>query len=135
MDSSHLTTLIPILETLLKDRSPLSIGTVAVAFQAVCPTRLDLLHKHYRRLCRMLIDADAWGQVSLLDILSRYARSMLSKPQERSEQGEVKEDVDPDLQLLLSSAEPLFMSNNPAVLNLWFSFCVLSLILSIILRS
>lgn len=112
MDSSHLPSLIPILETLLKDRSPLSVGAVAVAFQAICPTRLDLLHKHYRRLCRMLIDADAWGQVSLLEILSRYARSMLSRP---TDSGDGVEEVDPDLQLLLSSAEPLLMSNNPAV--------------------
>lgn len=63
----------------------------------------------------MLIDADAWGQVSLLDILSRYARSMLPRPTEVSALKDGAEKVDPDLQLLLSSAEPLLMSNNPAV--------------------
>lgn len=30
----------------------------------------------------MLVDADEWGQVELLDLLGRYARSMLSKPVE-----------------------------------------------------
>ncbi|KAK0245392.1 armadillo-type protein [Armillaria nabsnona] len=54
LDPSHLSSLIEIIVTLLRYRSSLSIGSVAVAFDAVCPTRLDLLHKHYRRLCRML---------------------------------------------------------------------------------
>lgn len=72
-----------ILATLLRDRSPLSIGAVAVAFNAICPTRLDLLHQQYRRLCRVLGDADEWGQVQLLDLLSRYALVMLKAPSVR----------------------------------------------------
>ena len=119
MDSNHLPSLIPILSTLLKDKSPLSIGAVAIAFQTICPTRLDLLHKHYRRLCRMLIDADAWGQINMLEMLSRYARSMLARPvavaQDTQDNGSIAEEVDPDLQLLLSNAEPLLMSGNHAV--------------------
>ncbi|KAF8588900.1 hypothetical protein K439DRAFT_1334327 [Ramaria rubella] len=110
LDSSHLTSIEPILLSLLRDRSPVSIGCVAVAFSAVCPHRLDLLHSHYRRLCRVLVDADEWGQVSLMDLLLRYARRMLTKPQEPE-----KEDVDGDIQLLLSSSAPLFQSRNPAV--------------------
>lgn len=69
-----------ILETLLRDRSPLSIGAIAVAFNSICPARLDLLHQYYRRLCRILGDADEWGQVQLLDLLSRYACVMLKAP-------------------------------------------------------
>lgn len=80
LDSTHLPALMQILETLIRDRSPLSIGAVAVAFNALCPTRLDLLHRHYRRLCGMLGDVDEWGQVQLLDLLSRYARVMLKAP-------------------------------------------------------
>lgn len=115
MDTSHLTSLIPILSTLLKDKSPPSIGSSALAFQAICPTRLDLLHQNYRRLCRMLIDADEWGQVNLLDLLARYARSMLAKPVASNEGEDFVVDVDPDLRLLLTSAEPLFLSRNPSV--------------------
>ncbi|KAL5503884.1 APL6 [Sanghuangporus vaninii] len=107
MDPGHLPSLIPIITTLVHDKSPLSIGSVAVAFQTICPTRLDLLHTHYRRLCRMLLDIDSWGQVHVLELLARYARSMLPKPS--------GEDIDPDLQLLLSSSEPLLMSQNPSV--------------------
>ncbi|KZT73489.1 hypothetical protein DAEQUDRAFT_754362 [Daedalea quercina L-15889] len=106
LDPSHQPELIQVLTNLLRDRSPLSIGAVAAAFTTVCPTRLDLLHPHYRRLCRTIIDADEWGQVDLLDLLTRYARTMLPRP---------AEEVDADLRLLLSSAEPLFQSQNPAV--------------------
>ena len=104
--------MIEILSTLLRDRSPLSVGSVAIAFEAVCPTRLDLLHVHYRRLCRVLIDADEWGQVNLLELLVRYARTMLLRPTTSREE---TEEIDPDLELLLVSAEPLFQSCNPAV--------------------
>jgi AP-3 complex subunit beta len=43
---------------------------------------LELLHPHYRKLCKVLVDADEWGQVQLLDLLGRYARTMLSRPVE-----------------------------------------------------
>lgn len=92
---------------MLKERSPLAIGSVAVAFEAVCPTRLDLLHKHYRRLCRILVDVDEWGQVDLMNLLLRYARTMLTRPS--------GDELDVDVKLLLKSVEPVFMACNPAV--------------------
>lgn len=114
LDSTHQPELITILSSLLKDRSSLSIGSVAVAFDAVCPTRLDLLHQHYRRLCRTLVDADEWGQVDLMALLTRYARTMLPRPLV-VDGDEGTEEVDADVRLLLTSAEPLFQSYNPAV--------------------
>jgi len=119
LDDSHLPALIQIITTLLRDRSPLSLGSVAVAFEAVCPTRLDLLHPHYRRLCRILVDLDEWGQVELMDLLLRYARTMLPRPGIGSsvvgeEEGK-DEDMDKDVKLLLDSVEPVFQSRNPAV--------------------
>lgn len=116
LDESQLPSLIEIICTLLRDRSPLSIGSVATAFETVCPTRLDLLHAHYRRLCRVITDVDEWGQVNLLELLIRYARTMLPRPTASHDNtGEEKEDFDSDLELLLTSAEPLFQSRNPAV--------------------
>ncbi|KAF9024893.1 ARM repeat-containing protein [Hymenopellis radicata] len=100
--------LMEVITPMWKDRSPLSIGSVAVAFEAVCPTRLDLLHKHYRRLCKTLVDVDEWGQGDLLNLLLRYARTMLPRPKE-------DEEIDKDVHLLLTSTEPLFYSRNPAV--------------------
>ncbi|KAL4066761.1 adaptin N terminal region-domain-containing protein [Scleroderma yunnanense] len=113
LDPTQQPALITILSSLLRDRSPLSIGSAVIAFESICPTRLDLLHQQYRRLCRVLVDVDQWGQVDLLNLLLRYARTMLPKPMVSSD-GE-SEEVDGDLQLLLTSAEPLFQSRNPAV--------------------
>ncbi|CCM06428.1 uncharacterized protein FIBRA_08689 [Fibroporia radiculosa] len=113
LDSSHQPELITIISTLLRDRSPLSLGSVAVAFADVCPTRLDLLHPHYRRLCRTLIDVDEWGQADLLGLLIRYVRTMLPRPATNPDTN--TDEVDDDLKLLLDSAEPLFQSQNPAV--------------------
>ncbi|KAH9057872.1 adaptin N terminal region-domain-containing protein [Lactarius vividus] len=116
LDESQLPSLIEILSTLLRDRSPLSVGSVAIAFEAVCPTRLDLLHVHYRRLCRVLIDVDEWGQVNLLELLVWYARTMLPRPTTSHDSPDKEtEELDQDLELLLVSAEPLFQSCNPAV--------------------
>ncbi|KAH9846240.1 adaptin N terminal region-domain-containing protein [Lenzites betulinus] len=116
LDASHQPELIRIISTLLKDQSPLSLGSVAIAFEAVCPTRLDLLHQHYKRLCRTLIDMDEWGQVDLLSLLVRYARVMLPRPIPSNGASATPEfEVDSDLKLLLTSAEPLFQSQNPAV--------------------
>lgn len=112
LDQAHHPTLLDIMTTLLRDRSPLSLGTAVLALDTIAPSRLDLLHVHCRRLCRALPDIDAWGQVDVLRVLVRYARTMLPKPVPASErQGE---EMDKDLKLLLACAEPLFMSKNPA---------------------
>lgn len=80
LDTTHLPVLMQTLSTLLRDRSPLSVGSVVIAFNAICPERLELFHQHYRRLCKMIPDVDEWGQVQLLELLTRYARQMLSRP-------------------------------------------------------
>ena len=50
------------------------------AFENVCPDRVDLIHKNYRRLCNLLVDIDEWGQVTVLSMLTRYARSQFIDP-------------------------------------------------------
>lgn len=54
-----------------------------------------------------------------MDLLVRYARSMLARPSvimRPTATGEdAEEEVDKDLELLLTGAEPLFQSCNPAV--------------------
>ncbi|CAE7219719.1 unnamed protein product [Rhizoctonia solani] len=82
LDISLHGTLLSTLNLLLRNHSPLSVGAVARAFSILCPHKLELLHPHYRRLCKVLVDADEWGQVELLDLLGRYARTMLSRPVE-----------------------------------------------------
>ncbi|KAL7409699.1 adaptin N terminal region-domain-containing protein [Mrakia frigida] len=110
-DTSHHHTLLPILLTMLADRSPIVIGSVVVAFEALCPLRLDLLHPHFRRLCGMLVDADEWGQVALVELLGRYSRMMLENPKADSD-----DPPDSDLLLLLSNTVSLLSSSSPAVI-------------------
>lgn len=80
IDSSHLSVLEPTILSLLRDTSPVSIGYVAEAFNIVFPHQLELLHPHYRRLCRTLVDVDEWGQIFLMNLLLRYAKQMLLRP-------------------------------------------------------
>ncbi|KZT56945.1 hypothetical protein CALCODRAFT_483572 [Calocera cornea HHB12733] len=125
LDPTQHGALMSILSLLLREQSPIAVGSVAVAFDSICPDRLDLLHQHYRRLCRLMVDADEWGQINLLELLTKYARKMLNKPPEIVEKQETNETqdfldekddgMDPDLDLLLDCAEPLFQSRNPAV--------------------
>ncbi|ELU40168.1 beta-NAP protein [Rhizoctonia solani AG-1 IA] len=135
LDASLHGTLLSTLNLLLKNHTSLSVGAVARAFSIICPHKLELLHPHYRKLCKVLVDADEWGQVELLDLLGRYARTMLSRPVEglrglAGKSSESKNDVekfledtpgtsfealDPDLLLLLKCSENLLHSRNPAV--------------------
>ncbi|KAF8340022.1 adaptin N terminal region-domain-containing protein [Cantharellus anzutake] len=125
LDAAQFSSLMTILSSLLHDRSPLAIGAVAVAFNALCSTRLDLLHPHYRRLCRMLGDLDEWGQIQVVALLTRYGRRMFSAPTVSECETpalldcncslQKEGDLDADLGLLLNSVHPLLQSRNPAV--------------------
>ena len=55
------------------------------AFEEVCPERIDLIHKNYRKLCTLLIDVDEWGQVIIINMLTRYARTQFLNPHPASE--------------------------------------------------
>ncbi|KAF9565363.1 hypothetical protein CPC08DRAFT_784525 [Agrocybe pediades] len=125
LDSTHHPALLKIITNqLLAERSPLALGAVAVAFQAICPPsstltpsssgtgKLELLHPHFRRICKVLIDIDEWGQVLWMGLLLRYVRVMCARPV----WGGVEEgELDKDVKLLLDSVVPVFQSRNPAV--------------------
>ena len=51
-----------------------------MAFETVCPDRIDMIHKNYRKLCNLLMDVDEWGQVIILNMLTRYARTQFLDP-------------------------------------------------------
>lgn len=51
-----------------------------MAFEEVCPDRIDLIHKNYRKLCNLLIDVEEWGQVVIIHMLTRYARTQFVSP-------------------------------------------------------
>ncbi|CAG9540238.1 unnamed protein product [Cercopithifilaria johnstoni] len=100
------TELIECIDYLLGDKRTLVLGSAVYAFEETCPDRFDLLHRHYRTLCKAIVDVDEWGQVVMIGLLTRYARSQFIAPTKA---------VDPDLTLLLSSCRPLLQSQNYAV--------------------
>lgn len=55
-------------------------GSAIQAFEEVCPERIDLIHKNYRKLCNLLVDVDEWGQVAIINMLTRYCRTQFINP-------------------------------------------------------
>ncbi|XP_034458456.1 AP-3 complex subunit beta-1 isoform X1 [Hippoglossus hippoglossus] len=128
--------LIEVIEKLLKDKSTLVAGSVVMSFEEVCPDRIDLIHKNYRKLCNLLVDVEEWGQVVIISMLTRYARTQFVSPWkegstfdennekafydsdsvEKEEETEAKPYImDPDHRLLLRNTKPLLQSRNTAV--------------------
>uniref|UniRef100_A0A671RIZ7 AP-3 complex subunit beta n=1 Tax=Sinocyclocheilus anshuiensis TaxID=1608454 RepID=A0A671RIZ7_9TELE len=125
--------LIEVIEKLLKDKSTLVAGSVVMAFEEVCPDRIDLIHKNYRKLCNLLVDVEEWGQVVIIHMLTRYARTQFVSPwredavfDENSEKTFYDSEgrrvdqskpyiMDPDHRLLLRNTKPLLQSRNTAV--------------------
>uniref|UniRef100_A0A3Q3AAS6 AP-3 complex subunit beta n=2 Tax=Kryptolebias marmoratus TaxID=37003 RepID=A0A3Q3AAS6_KRYMA len=136
LDPDQKEQLIEVIEKLLKDKSTLVAGSVVMAFEEVCPDRIDLIHKNYRKLCNLLVDVEEWGQVVIINMLTRYARTQFTTPwkedavfdennekafydsdsEKKKEQTETKAYImDPDHRLLLRNTKPLLQSRNTAV--------------------
>ncbi|TPX49538.1 hypothetical protein SeMB42_g02568 [Synchytrium endobioticum] len=77
--------LVECISQLLTDNSTVVLGSVISSFNQVCPERLDLLHIHFRKLCRLLIDTDDWGQIEVIGLLIRYCRTQFLNPNFESE--------------------------------------------------
>uniref|UniRef100_A0A8C7HU90 AP-3 complex subunit beta n=1 Tax=Oncorhynchus kisutch TaxID=8019 RepID=A0A8C7HU90_ONCKI len=136
LDQDQKELLIEVIEKLLKDKSTLVAGSVVMAFEEVCPDRIDLIHKNYRKLCNLLVDVEEWGQVVIISMLTRYARTQFTSPwkedgvfDEHNERAFYESDeektrdeteakpymMDPDHRLLLRNTKPLLQSRNTAV--------------------
>jgi len=72
--------LIPLIEHLLASTEPEILSSAVFAFNEVCPDRIDLLHEHFRKICHLLADFTEWGQMIVLKVLTRYARSQFLSP-------------------------------------------------------
>ncbi|KAG5899451.1 hypothetical protein JTB14_015304 [Gonioctena quinquepunctata] len=120
--------LVTVIQKLLADKTVLVIGSAVMAFTEVCPERVDLIHQVFRKLCALLVDVDEWGQVTIVNMLTRYARSQFADPNLQGEgnnsSGEFYDSdasekhvpsLDPDHRLLLRSTRPLLQSRNAAV--------------------
>lgn len=95
LDEEQKDDLIEVIEKLLSDRTTLVVGSAVMAFEEVCPERVDLIHKNYRKLCNLLIDVDEWGQVIIINMLTRYARTQFTDPN-ADDTGDVDQIEDPD---------------------------------------
>ncbi|MBN3307834.1 AP3B2 protein, partial [Amia calva] len=143
LDPDQKDQLIEVIEKLLADKTTLVAGSVVMAFEEVCPERIDLIHKNYRKLCNLLIDVEEWGQVVIINMLTRYARTQFLNPNHNeslledsaekafygSDEEEGKDEkaeaatlakrkpyvMDPDHRLLLRNTKPLLQSRNAAV--------------------
>lgn len=80
LDEEQKDDLIEVIEKLLSDKTTLVVGSAVMAFEEVCPERVDLIHKNYRKLCNLLVDVDEWGQVIIINMLTRYARTQFTDP-------------------------------------------------------
>ena len=80
MDPDQKDPLLEVLEQLLGDSSTIVIGAAVAVFNEVCPERVDLIHSNYRKLCNTVADVDEWGQVSIEEMLTRYARTQFLDP-------------------------------------------------------
>merc|ERR1719318_954604 len=120
--------LIAVLEKLLADRTTLVIGSAVMAFEEVCPDMNELIHKNYRKLVSLLVDVEEWGQIVIVNMLTRYARTQFTDPNlgqaedaEDDEENTAQEaakplyKMDPDHRLLLRSTKPLLQSRNASV--------------------
>lgn len=67
-------------QLLLHDRSNMVLGSAILAFDEVCPGRVELLHPCFRKICHLLVEMDEWGQMKTLEVLMRYARTQFLNP-------------------------------------------------------
>lgn len=81
LDHSNGPKLLEILQKLLSDNSPVVVSAAIVTLQRAFFERFDVLHSCYRRICRILSKLDEWGQIAALELLTKYARTYLEKPQ------------------------------------------------------
>lgn len=130
LDPSQSPQLIDYLTTLLADKQYFVAGAAVAAFLEICPERIDLIHPNYRGLVRKLVDMDEWSQLSVLRLMTVYARKCF--PQRKAVKAEAElpktsdefydetttdtqDSIDPDLRFLLNSIKPLLQSRNSAV--------------------
>lgn len=142
LDAEQKDELISVIEKLLSDRTTLVVGSAVMAFEEVCPERVDLIHKNYRKLCNLLVDVDEWGQIIIINMLTRYARTQFTDPNIDDLEDEVQNKpfydetssesdnstskssrspkkstytLDTDHRLLLRQTKPLLQSRNASV--------------------
>ncbi|RKF64056.1 AP-3 complex subunit beta-2 [Erysiphe neolycopersici] len=124
------------LSVLLGDKQYNVAGAAVKAFMEICPERIDLIHKHYYKLVKSIVDMDEWSQLATLKLMTIYSRKcfpkitrQISKINKKTQDfyGDSDQDITgvtqgtapilaPDLELLLKCIKPLLFSRNSAVI-------------------
>lgn len=135
LDPTQKEHLIEIIVHMLSDKSTVVLGSVISSFNQVCHDRFDLIHPHFRKLCRLLVDTDEWGQIEIAGLLLRYVRANFKNPAkvrswpqfdltrvsfESSPSSKKTGDspLDSDLRLLLDCCKTTLYSRNRSVCHL-----------------
>eukprot|EP01038_Epipyxis_sp_PR26KG_P016913 gene16913-23210_t len=80
LDNEQLDHLKQILDKLLKDTSTMVLGSAMIAFNEICPSYYELIHRNYRKICHLLADMDEWTQATVLEAMTRYVRNQFTDP-------------------------------------------------------
>lgn len=116
---------------LMTSSSSIPIGSAIYAFNKIHPEVENLndsmfaLHPVFRHLVRQLVECEEWSQLVIIDLLSRYSRMFLPKP-------EGDESIDKDLDDFLRICQYLLGSQNIAVSWKFFSINSLTTIRSLL---
>ena len=130
------------ISALLADKQYFVTGAAVQAFMEIFGTeRLDMIHPVYRRLCKMVVDMDEWGQLAVLRLMTMYARKCFPRRTKKVKRVQTQEErakdfyedlepqveneadyeevevTDADLDLFLKSTLPLLSSRNSAVIT------------------
>ena len=94
LDPEQKPQLVEILSRLIGDKSTLVFGSAIAAFNEICPEQLELIHPHFRKLCSRLTDLDEWGQMMIMNVLLRYARTQFLDPRADPTTGQIVDMIE-----------------------------------------
>ena len=103
--------MLQMLNKLLTDSEIFIVGPALVAFNCICPEKLDLLHGHFRRIVRNLPSIEFLFIPNTLLVLKRYARIYLDL-----QFVEKTQRVNNDFKVLMDSVEELLHYDSPSVI-------------------
>ena len=110
LDRSKIDILMDLLVILLQDSSGMVLAPAISALNKLFPSRTDLLHKHYRRICGILRNCNEFDQLVLIETLEIYSRQYLKDPRDSE-----RKDWDQDFEIFVKECEYLLCSSNPGV--------------------
>jgi AP-3 complex subunit beta len=93
LDPDQKPQLVEILDKLIGDNSTLVFGSAIAAFNEICPEQLEVIHPHFRKLCKRLNDLDEWGQMMVMHVLLRYSRTQFMDPRTDPNTGLIVEKI------------------------------------------